>query len=113
MVRKWLDIRPAQEQAIYIEEPYTFQSTIIRNRIWYRGRSSEIEQMCKQLQQNGYKDTSFWASVPANEKIRKIHSGLPKLMVRTLANLVKADLDEPEWAKAEDRAMSKTSNSRK
>lgn len=103
MVRKWLEIRPAQENAIYIEEPYTFQSTVIRNRIWYRGRSSEIEQMCKQLQQSGIRDTSFWGSVPANEKIRKIHSGLPKLIIRTVTNLVKSDLNEPEWANVEDK----------
>ena len=47
-VRNWLNIQPAQPYAINIQEVADYELTAIRNRIWYRGDSNELEQMYMQ-----------------------------------------------------------------
>lgn len=95
MVRNWLQIQPATVNSIVIQEALSFQASVIRNQIWYRGDASELEQLYKQLgQQDPTNAARWWAAVPGNNlKLRKIHSGLPAILVDTLAYLVKSDLD--------------------
>ena len=94
MVRNWLDIVPNDNRSITIREPLGFETEVIRNKIWYRGDAWELEQLYKQLDL-GYGDSSrFWASVPETENIRKIHSGIPAMIVDVLAYIVKSDLNE-------------------
>lgn len=88
-VRNWLSIQPAPQQAITIVEPVSFAGEVVKNQIWYRGDSAELLQLYRQVGEGGGR---FWASVPPGEKIRKLHSGLPALMVDTLAYIVKSDL---------------------
>lgn len=96
-VRNWLDITPSSPYAIRIHEVMDFELTAIRNRIWYRGDGNEIEQM---YQQNAeYADRhKFWASrcTPGME-LRKIHTGLPGLIVRMLSSIVLTDLNDFEF----------------
>ena len=103
MVKNWLHIQAAPENAITILEPLNFQASVIRNQIWYRGDASELDQLYKQL---GAGDTvnaaRFWAASPPDEKLRKIHSGLPAILVDTLAYLVKSDLDDVDFGKSGD-----------
>lgn len=95
MIRSWLEIQPAQGVGLTIREPVSFETNVLRNRIWYRGDASEIEQLFKQLGEDAVGQARFWAAVPQNsEKIRKAHSGLPGVMVDTLAAVVKADMDD-------------------
>lgn len=95
-IKDWLEIRPATGQKIAIDEPMSFNTEVIRNKIWYRGNADEIEQLYKQLD-TGYGGTArFWASVPETEQIRKIHSGLPAMIVDTLAYIVCSDMSEVE-----------------
>ena len=42
-VRSWLNITPANPYSIQINEVMDFELTAIRNRIWYRGDSNELE----------------------------------------------------------------------
>lgn len=96
-LKDWLEIRPATGQKIAINEPMSFHTEVIRNKIWYRGNADEIEQLYKQLD-TGYGGTArFWASVPDTEQIRKIHSGLPAMIVDTLAYVVCSDMSDVEW----------------
>ena len=37
MIRNWLDIIPADNRSITINEPLSFETEVIRNKIWYRG----------------------------------------------------------------------------
>lgn len=101
MIKNWLHIQPAPENAITILEPLSFQASVIRNQVWYRGDASELDQLYKQL---GAGDTvnaaRFWAASPPDEKLRKIHSGLPAIVVDTLAYLVKSDLDDIDFGKS-------------
>ncbi len=101
MIQNWLEIIPATEQSIVLTESTGFITDVIRSQLWYRGDSSELFQFFHQTD-GGV--NSFWGSVPANEKIRKIHSGLPAIIVDTLAYIVKSDLDDvktdrTEWKK--------------
>lgn len=93
-IRNWLQIQPAQPYAINIQEVADYELTAIRNRIWYRGDGNELEQMYQQ--NNEYADrTKFWASkCSPGMDMRKIHTGLPALMVRILSSIVLADMND-------------------
>lgn len=94
MILNWLNVIPAGEQSITLMESTAFNTEVLRAQMWYRGDADELLQFFKQLNTYGDK-TGFWESVPQNEKdkIRKIHSGLPAVIVDTLAYIVKSDLD--------------------
>lgn len=93
-IRKWLNVTPSSPYSIQINEVMDFETHAIRNRIWYRGDSSELEQLYQQAPEwaDKYK---FWASkcTPGME-MRKIHTGLPGLMVRILSAIVLSDMNE-------------------
>lgn len=93
---KLLNIRPAQDNPITIYEPYSFKGNVLRNRIWYRGEASELDQFFKQaIRQNDLVAQSrFWAAAPTEGlNIRKMHSGLPALIVERLSDIVVADIE--------------------
>lgn len=84
---------------IQIREMIDFQTNAIRNRVWYRGDSSELEQLYEQF--NRYADRyKFWAAKSSRGmEMRKIHLGIPSLMVKVLSSVVLKDLNEFEFAK--------------
>lgn len=93
-IRSWLNVVPASGNNIQINEVLDFEASAIRNRIWYRGDSNELEQMYQQLAE--YADKyKFWASkcTPGME-MRKIHTGLPGLIIRILTAIVLADMND-------------------
>lgn len=102
MIQNWLDIIPASEQSITLMESTAFNTEVLRAQMWYRGDADELIQFFKQLNKYGDK-TGFWESVPQNkkDKIRKIHSGLPAVIVDTLAYIVKSDLDVVDIKRSE------------
>lgn len=97
MVRNWLRIQPADDQTITIRETTGFETNCMRNRIWYRGDASEIEQLFKALGQDTVSAARFWSAVPSTTDVRKAHSGIPAIMVDTLAYLIKSDLNEVKF----------------
>ena len=89
MVKSWLNIRPAQGQAFVINEDMDHQANCIRNQIWYRGDSHELSEFYGQLP---YAADTFWgAAQTADIRIKKSHTGLPKLIIKTLVNTVVTD----------------------
>ena len=86
-VRTWLEIKDDMSpKAFVIHQNEDFETSCIINKIWYRGDASELSELYKQL--NG-KETTFWASVPTKGmEIKKSHSGLPKLIVKTLTDII-------------------------
>lgn len=101
MLQSWLNIIPQSDQTITIMENMTFNTDVLRSQVWYRGDADELFQFFRQLNKHGAK-SGFWESVPQNEQIRKIHSGLPAIIADTLAYIVTSDLDDidinrPEW----------------
>ncbi|WP_313758461.1 hypothetical protein [Tissierella sp.] len=97
MVAKLLNIQPATDNSISIKEPLSHAGTVLRNRIWYRGDPSELDQFFKQSATDDVGKSRFWAAVPsADSSIRKFHSGLPGEIVDKLADIVISDLDSIE-----------------
>lgn len=98
-IRSWLNVLPATGASIQINEILDFEANAIRNRIWYRGDGNELEQMYSQMQEFADK-YKFWASkcTPGME-MRKIHTGLPGLIVRILAGIVLQDMNDFEFEK--------------
>lgn len=96
-IRSWLQIQPGNPYSIQIQETADFELSAIRNRIWYRGDSNELEQMYQQNPERADK-YKFWASkcTPGME-MRKIHTGLPGLIVRILTAIVLADMSDFEF----------------
>lgn len=104
-IRSWLQVVPASAYAIQIQEVADFELAAIRNRIWYRGDGNELEQMYQQNPE--YADrTKFWASKSSpGMEMRKIHTGLPALMVRALSNVVLTDMNEFEFEDERQKAL--------
>lgn len=93
-IRNWLQVQPASAYAVSIQQIGDFELSAIRNRIWYRGDGNELQQL---YQQNAeFADmTKFWASkCSPGMDMRKVHTGLPSLMVRTLSSIILADMND-------------------
>lgn len=104
-IRNWLQITPSSPYAIQINEVMDFELSAIRNRIWYRGDGNELEQMYQQNPEYADK-TKFWASkcTPGME-MRKIHTGLPALMVRVLSEIVLSDMNDFKFDNPTQKAL--------
>ena len=92
-IRSWLQIQPANPQRFNITETLDYESNAIKNRIWYRGEADELAQLYAQLQGPATR-RRFWAaqSTPGME-IRKIHTGIPALIVDMLAHVTLSKLE--------------------
>lgn len=95
MAIKLLKIQPASEsKPITIREPLSYETSVLRNRLWYRGDPSELDQFYKQTATDSVAKSRFWAAVPSEDlAIRKIHSGLPAMVADRLSDIVVADMD--------------------
>ena len=93
MLQSWLEIEPAQGRGLTVREPLDHAANVLRNRVWYRGDACELDQLFKQLADDPVSRARFWAAAPENEQIRKAHSGLPAVMVDTLAGIVRGDME--------------------
>lgn len=88
----FLRIQPASPNTIYINERLDREANAIKNSVWYRGDSDELAEMYKQLDSD---KTKFWAAVPTvGMEIRKIHTGLPSIIVDRLTDIVMTDMNE-------------------
>ncbi len=94
-VRSFLNIQEAPNYNFMIQEGMNYEANAFKNMIWYRGDSYELNQLYKQMANYNY---SFWGSVPTvGLEIRKIHTGLPKIIVNQLVNIVLTDLNIIEF----------------
>lgn len=60
MVMKILRIQPAQDnKTIIIQEPFSYQTSVLRNRLWYRGDPSELDQFYKQTASDSVSKSAF------------------------------------------------------
>ncbi len=97
-IRSWLNIVPASPYAIQIDETIDFELNAIRNRIWYSADGNKIEQMYRQMPEYADKQ-KFWSSrcTPGME-MRKIHTGLPSLIVRVLNSIIVSGMEKFEFS---------------
>lgn len=108
MIRSWLEIQPAPGRGVTIREPVSHATNVLRNRVWYRGDASELDQLFKSLSDDEVGRARFWAAAPESETIRKAHSGLPGIMVDTLVGVVRADLTDLDFKDKEAAARWKS-----
>ena len=102
-IRSFLRIDPPQISQITIQQRLDFYTNAVKNRIWYRGSSQEIADLYSQLD---VPSTMFWkASSTAGMEIRKIHTGLPALIVNVLANIIVHDFDGVEISRDTEREI--------
>lgn len=91
-VRSWLNVQEATPVQILIDETLDYEANAIKNRIWYRGDSNELQQLYEQIE-SGVDKYKFWACRSSTGmEIRKIHTGLPALIVDTLEGIVTSDM---------------------
>lgn len=102
MLRNWLEIKTPGSVQIDIEQINNYESQAFINNIWYRGDPNEIHQLYEQLNDK-MGNTHFWGSKPTvGMNIRKIHTGLPSMIVDTLADISTDDLDKIEVEKRQE-----------
>ena len=102
-MRSFLKIYTANGKSFNINELLDFDSNVAVNKIWYRGESYELSQLYKQLDDNQY---GFWGSVQtAGIEIRKIHTGLPKIMVNLLSSVVADDMQDVQFTSEADNTL--------
>lgn len=96
-VSKLLNVQPAMQNQITIQEAYTHETNLIKNKLWYRGEAYELEQFFKNISSDPVNKARFWCAVPSeNLSIRKIHSGMPAMIADRLSDIVVADIDSIE-----------------
>lgn len=91
--------------SIVVREITTREVNTLKNQLWYRGDPVELEQFYKQAASldsvSGVSATRFWAASSKNgAEIRKIHSGLPRMIADKLAGIVTEDMNEPNMEQA-------------
>lgn len=96
-LRNWLNITEAQKNVITINELLTKEQNAAKNRIWYRGDSYELSQLYKQIGDVSIGLTFWGAKSTPGMEIRKIHTGIPGLIVDRLAEITLADLNDLEF----------------
>ena len=74
-IKRIFRIEPARDREIVIIEPHTFIADVIRNKLWYRGDSAELEQYFKKTARWDVEKARFWAA-KAQGSVRKMHSGI-------------------------------------
>ena len=103
---KYLNVQPASQSSINIQEAYTYETNLIRNKLWYRGEAYELEQFFKNISSDPVNQARFWCASPSeNLSIRKIHSGLPAMIVDRLSDIIVADIDSIELEKKENNTI--------
>lgn len=102
-IKNAFNIKPPQSMHIDIDQLTNFEGHTFINKIWYRGDASELHQLYKQINENIENNDNFWGSTPSKHStIRKIHTGLPAMIVDTLANIATDDLDAIECDRQEE-----------
>lgn len=90
-LRSFLQIEPAARHSFSVTEELDFAGTAFVNSLWYRGDAGELAQFYSEL---GGANSRFWAaSQTRGLEIRRLHTGLPQMIVDKLAGIVAEDFN--------------------
>lgn len=104
-IRNFLDIKEADNQTISIMELLSLEGNIAKNKIWYRGDSYELDQFYKKIS-SGSDGQKFWGAVQTRgQAMRKIHTGIPSIMVDRLTDIVINDFNRIDFRNESDGAL--------
>lgn len=97
-LRDWLELDKGMNPlSIRILDPMSHEANIFKNQIWYRGDPSELHQFYTQID-DMMGNTKFWQATATNgPDFRKIHTGLPGMIVDVLADIVFDDMNESDF----------------
>ena len=99
MVRNWLEFNEPDSLNIKIDKLADFEGQAFINDIWYRGEANELHQLYTQIDDK-LGNKHFWSSKPSiGMNIRKIHTGLPAMIIDTIADISLDDLSDIEVEK--------------
>lgn len=105
-MQSFLQINPPAANSINLQEYLDWSGNAIKNRIWYRGDGAELEQLYWQLIQFNTQRQMFWASHPTpGIEMRKIHTGLPAMIVDLLADIIKAAVNDVNILEGEETVI--------
>ena len=91
-LRNYLGITEPHGLSINIEPLLDFEAETFKNKLWMRGEGNELEEFYSSVDALR-SDSHFWGSKPSKgTKIRKIHTGLPSLIVEKLTDVCTDDL---------------------
>lgn len=110
-LKNWLDFETGvHPQTVQVLEVLDHEANTFKNRIWYRGDPSELHQFYTSID-DMMGNTKFWQATATNgPEFRKIHTGLPGLIVDILTNVAMDDMNalqfddtkaEETWGKLE------------
>ena len=104
-IRHFLKIQDAPNQTFIISEQLNFASNCVKNLLWYRGDSYELTQFYQNI--NGGSDgIKFWAArSTVGREIRKIHTGLPGIIVDRLTDIIITDFSQITFIKDTDKEI--------
>ena len=89
-LRRFLRIEPPDERTVVIKEPFTHEGNCAKNRIWYRGIPQQLADFYRQTDDG----TMFWAARQTRGlEIRKIHTGLPGIVIDTVTQIICNDFN--------------------
>lgn len=96
-IRNFLNIQEANDHTILIRELLSFDGNAAKNKIWYRGDSYELDQFYHQIDR-GSDGIKFWgANQTTGREMRKIHTGLPAIIVDRLTDIIINDFNQLEF----------------
>ena len=91
---KWLEniINQNADVPVNLTERVSFNNNCIKNRVWYRGYPSELEEFFKsRIHSDSVSKARFWASVPSSGRMRKLHSGIYAVVIDAITDLILGD----------------------
>ena len=91
MFKNRLEIVPIGGSNVSILSDANFEKEVFCNKIWHRGNAAELAQFYG-TNDDMVGNKSFWAAGNTSKSIRKLHSGLPGLVVDVLADIAVTDL---------------------
>ena len=104
-IRSWLNIQPAGPYNIQIQEIMDFELAAIRSRIWYRGDGNQLDQFYQHSPEAADR-FKFWAShLTPGMEMRKIHTGLPGLIVRILSSIILSAMNDFEFGSLKQESL--------
>lgn len=92
LVMDWLKISPPMTNGVDITATLDHPTEVFINKIWMRGDANELTQLYKQI--NLGQQTFWFSESSRGQDMRKIHTGIPRLIVNTLTNISIDDLSD-------------------
>jgi hypothetical protein len=91
------EFKPANDKSITIREALSFSDNVMKNMVWLRGDTWELQQLYQNLARDG-KRKNFWGETTGqSHDVKRITSGLAAKMVEIMAYVVLNDLRDLDF----------------